>query len=272
MCGEKPAGGKCKSSEKPAGVKVRAERSGGLSRKGNINIGASGWDYDHWSGPFYPENLKKKRRFDYYAERFDTVEINNTFYRMPGEKTLRSWRDSAPEGFTFSLKASRYITHMKKLKEPRAPLDNFHEKADLLGNALGPVLLQLPPKWKYNGERLEHFLSELHTGCRYCMEFRDTDWFRDETYEQLERAGVAFCIYEIGETRSPRRVTANFVYIRLHGPDAAYQGRYSKKTLAAHAGAINTWLEQGKDVYCYFDNDQNGYAPLNAMELKKMID
>lgn len=208
----------------------------------------------------------------HYAERFRTVEINNSFYALPSEKTLKNWRKTVPEEFVFAVKASRYITHMKKLKDPAEPVGNFLDRMAVLGSSLGPVLFQLPPKWRCNPDRLQDFLATLPSAHRYAFEFRDHSWFTSEIYAMLRDANAAFCMYDLADFQSPREVTADFVYIRLHGPGDAYQGSYVTGTLAGWAGAISSWAGQGREVYCYFDNDQEAFAARNALELQGMLD
>jgi uncharacterized protein YecE (DUF72 family) len=208
----------------------------------------------------------------YYAERFDCAEINNSFYNLPDKRTFREWVETVPSSFIFSVKASRYITHMKKLKDPGGPVKKFFNNVDTLGHHLGPVLFQLPPRWKFNAGRLNEFLGSLPEGKRYTFEFRDHSWHNRETYDMLEQSGSAFCIYHLDGFLSPKEVTADFVYIRLHGPEGSYEGRYGPSELSGWAGAINAWLSGGLDVYCFFDNDQNAYAPQDALRLKQMFD
>lgn len=235
-----------------------------------IHIGTSGWHYDHWRGLFYPDDVGD--RLGFYARQFKSVEINNTFYRQPKTQTLRDWRDTVPSDFRFAVKASRYITHMKKLKEPAESLGNFIELVETLGDKLGPLLFQLPGNWHFNGERLAQFLAMLPDDLRCAFEFRDPSWHNQEVYALLARHNVAFCIFEIGGQRAPRETTADFVYIRLHGPEKTpYEGQYDIQALSGWAGAISTWAKQGKDVYCYFDNDQSGYAPQDARRLQSML-
>jgi len=210
-------------------------------------------------------------RLGYYAERFRSVEINNSFYHLPEKATLRHWRDTVPADFVFTAKASRYITHMKKLKDPEDSIDRFFNRVTSLGDKLGPILFQLPPRWRFNRERLEAFLGALSTDFRYAFEFRDHSWLNAETYELLSRYNAAFCIYDFDGFLSPRETTADFVYIRLHGPDGAYQGSYDTSTLSGWAGALSAWSSQGRDVHCYFDNDQAGYAARNALQLQSML-
>jgi len=242
-----------------------------MKTNADIHIGTSGWHYHHWKGTFYPEDLANEDLLAFYADRFHTVEINNSFYNIPEKKTLRMWRNRVPREFIFSVKASRYITHMKKLKQGSEPVSTMLSAIDTLGDTLGPILFQLPPRWKCNPGRLQEFLSHLPDGYRYTFEFRDETWLRQETYDLLKQYQAAFCIYHLAGFLSPKEVTAPFVYIRLHGPGAAYEGRYDTQMLAGWAGALSAWQRQGKDVYCYFDNDQLGYAAQNAAQLQEMI-
>ncbi|MDD5448816.1 MAG: DUF72 domain-containing protein [Actinomycetota bacterium] len=242
--------------------------------KPKFYIGTSGFHYLHWVGPFYPPCAKPDEFLSHYASFFDTLEINNSFYRLPEEKTLVEWREKVSPDFVFSVKASRYITHMKKLKEVGEPLGNFIRRVGTLGEKLGPILFQLPPRWKVDVERLESFLEELPRGRGrgYAFEFRDTSWFHPGVYQALERFGCSFCIYELSGVRSPNVLTADFAYVRLHGPGGAYEGKYTKKALSGWAEIFSGWVEEGRDVYCYFDNDQFGYAVENAIELKSMLE
>jgi uncharacterized protein YecE (DUF72 family) len=238
----------------------------------SIHIGTSGWSYEDWKGPFYPADLPSEDMLAYYAGHFSSVEINSTFYRLPEVWVLDHWLDTVPEGFVFSAKASRYITHLKKLKNPVDTLSPFLDRISRLGGRLGPILFQLPPRWGLDLSCLQAFLESLHKGRRYAFEFRDTSWFRRETWRLLARHDAAFCIYDLDGRLSPKAVTADFVYVRLHGPDGPYRGSYEFQTLAGWAGAISAWTRQGKAVYCYFDNDQRGYAALNALRLKGMLE
>lgn len=244
----------------------------GFGRGGcRLFIATSGWHYGHWIGPFYPEGLRKSALFEYYATRFDTVEINNSFYRLPEEKTFMHWREEAPKGFVFALKSSRLITHVKRLKDPEASLKLFLDRAALLGDKLGPILFQLPPRWKRNIERLESFLKALPPGQRFAFEFRDPDWFHVDVYGLLREHNAAFCIYDFDFLQSPREVTADFVYIRLHGPDGKYRGQYSDEALEGWADFMRSWQGRLKALYCYFDNDEAGYAARDALRLKELV-
>ncbi len=237
----------------------------------SINIGTSGWHYQHWIGPFYPEDLEKSKMLDYYIQYFSTVEINNSFYRLPEEKTFKNWVDKISGGFIFSVKASRYITHMKKLKNTLEALNRFMSGIKPLENHLGPILFQLPPRWKCNIERLESFLEILPSERRYVFEFRDPSWWNDTVYVLLKSRQAAFCIFDLGGVLSPVIATTDFIYIRLHGPDDAYQGSYSEKALREWAGKIKQWNQQQKTIFCYFDNDQAGFAAKNAFRLKQIL-
>jgi uncharacterized protein YecE (DUF72 family) len=236
-----------------------------------LHIGTSGWSYAHWSGVFYPPDLRAQDRLVSYAGRLHSAEINAAFYRMPTEQAVAHWRDSVDAGFVFAVKASRFITHAKKLKDPADTVPGFIERMDGLGGRLGPILFQLPPRWRRDRERLAGFLAALDRRHRYAFELRDPDWHDDEILALLDGHDCAFCIYELDGFLSPLEITADFVYVRLHGPDGAYRGSYGDAALASWAGRIRCWQAQGLDVYCYFDNDEAGYAPRNAMTLQRML-
>ncbi len=237
-----------------------------------IFVGTSGWHYKYWVGNFYPAGMQSKDFTKYYLQFFRTVEINNSFYKLPSAETFASWRASVPDDFVFAVKASRYITHMKKLKDPQESTIRFFENLIPLAEKTGPILFQLPPAWKVNAERLENLLRVIPPHFRYTFEFRDHTWYTPEIYELLRQYNAAFCIYELANHMSPLEVTADFVYIRLHGPTAfKYQGSYSDETLTFWADKCLEWQAQHKDVYIYFDNDQLGYAGFNALRLQELI-
>jgi uncharacterized protein YecE (DUF72 family) len=236
-----------------------------------IHIGTSGWSYDHWKGPFYPEHLAGSRMLAYYAGHFRSAEINNSFYHLPDKETLKFWHDITPEDFLFTAKASRYITHMKKLSDTRQSVSVFLRRIRLLGDKLGPILFQLPPQWRLNKARLAGFLDALSTEFRYAFEFRDRSWLTEDSYSLLSRHAAAFCIYELDGFISPKEVTTDLVYVRLHGPDGPYRGSYGDATLSGWATALTGWMAQGRSVYCYFDNDERGYAARNARRLLDML-
>jgi uncharacterized protein YecE (DUF72 family) len=235
-------------------------------------IGTSGWHYHHWVGAFYPHNLPHGAFLEYYANHFATAEINNSFYRLPEKKTLLRWRDAVPEGFVFSVKASRYLTHMKKLKDPREPLERLFDRVSVLGSKLGPILFQLPPRWRLNPERLKGLLEILPKNHRYAFEFRDYSWFDGEVYGLLAKHRAAFCVYDLDGRTSPKEITADFAYVRLHGPDGPYRGRYGARRLSGWGGVFSAWLEEGLEVYCYFDNDEAGYATQDALRLQRLLE
>jgi len=236
-----------------------------------VLIGTAGWHYDHWVGPFYPQGTRPADRLAFYAGRFAAAEVNTTFYSLPSPETLANWRDATPEGFVFACKASRYITHMKKLKDPADSLARFVETVRTLGDRLGPLLFQLPPNWRANPDRLEALLSALPDDLRCAVEPRDESWFCDEIDAVLSRHNAAFAVYDIDGRTSPVKTTADFAYVRLHGPGAAYQGSYDHDALAGWAQRIQAWRENGRDVFVFFDNDQDGHAPRDAMRLMDMI-
>ncbi len=239
--------------------------------KSPIHIGTSGWHYAHWQGTFYPADTQPADFLAYYKQQFRTVEINNSFYHLPEKKTFKAWRDGTPADFIFAVKASRYITHMKKLSDPKPSVRKFFSRVEALGGKCGPILFQLPPRWHANAERLDDFLNALPSGHRYAFEFRDETWFSSAINEILEKYNAAFCIHDLAGVTSPLTVTADFVYLRFHGPDGPYQGSYSAKQLKYWANAIRQWRREGRAVYCYFDNDEQGFAPKNALALKKMV-
>ncbi|MEW5893584.1 MAG: DUF72 domain-containing protein [Pseudomonadota bacterium] len=234
-----------------------------------ILIGTSGWVYPHWRGRFYPESLPESDWLAFYARHLASVEINRSFYRLPTRDTFAAWRAATPQDFVFSVKASRYITHLKKLKAPELSLPPLLEAASGLGDKLGPLLFQLPPNWRVNLERLRHLLQTLPRGLRVAFELRDPSWHCREVFDLLAEHNAAFCIYDLAGFESPRQISADFSYIRLHGPGAAYCGRYGRQALAGWAA----WLARQplKTAYVYFDNDEAAYAVRDALELKALL-
>ena len=239
---------------------------------GKVHIGTSGWHYKHWIGPFYPPKMPHSKMLRFYTQHFDTVEINNSFYRLPAATAIEAWCRETPPNFCFAVKASRYITHNRKLNDPEQSPDRFMNVVEKLERRLGPILFQLPPNWKLNLERLENFLSGLPKHHRYAIEFRNPTWNVPEVYGALRRRNAAYCIYELAGFRSPIQATADFAYVRLHGPGAnKYQGDYSKKILEDWAKRIAAWTKELKHIFVYFDNDQKGFAAKNALELKAIV-
>ncbi|HEX8925842.1 MAG TPA: DUF72 domain-containing protein [Terriglobales bacterium] len=239
--------------------------------RAEIRIGTSGWQYGHWRGPFYPEKFSAAKMLNHYIQHFDSVEVNNTFYRLPRMEALRNWAEAVPKGFCFAVKASRFITHNKKLIDPQNFLEKFLPVVEVLGGKLGPILFQLPPKWRVNAERLEQFLSALPKYHRYTFEFREPSWNTPEVLATLRRYNAAYCIYELAGYVSPMEVTADWAYVRLHGPGNKYQGCYERRDLKQWAVRIAGWSAKLKAIYFYFDNDDSGYAVHNALELKKLV-
>jgi uncharacterized protein YecE (DUF72 family) len=235
-----------------------------------IRIGTSGYHYKHWIGPFYPSKTSPPQMLEHYVHHFDTLELNNSFYRLPTADAFAAWRDATPRNFVFAVKASRFITHNKKLKDPENALDNLLPRAEHLGRKLGPVLFQLPPRWKVNVARLEALLEILPRKHRYAFEFRETSWMNNDVLRVLRRHNAAFCIYELAGYHSPCEITADFAYIRLHG-EGKYQGSYSTVRLRRWARQIEQWSCKLKAIYVYFDNDQFGYAARNALTLRKIV-
>lgn len=238
----------------------------------DLRIGTSGYHYKHWVGRYYPAGIKSGDMLAHYLRDFDTVELNNTFYQLPNETTFEAWRKNTPHDFLFAVKGSRFITHMIKLKDPQRGLTNFLPRAERLRWKLGPILWQLPPGWKVNLERLETFLQELPRTHRYAFELRNETWMTDDVLALLKKYNAAFCIYELAGYQSPIEVTADWTYIRLHGPTKfKYQGSYSDRQLEQWAERIRTWSKKMKAIYVYFDNDDSAYAVDNALTLKRML-
>lgn len=207
----------------------------------------------------------------FYSQRFDTVELNNSFYRLPTEGAFDDWRQSTPPDFVFAVKASRFLTHQKKLKDPESALQKLLPRAARLSTKLGPILFQLPPRWKVNPSRLEALLEALPCDLRHVFEFRDLTWIRPEINKLLSRFHAAFCIYELAGYHSPLTITADFAYVRLHGPGLGkYQESYSVERLRRWSKQIEEWAKSLTAIYIYFDNDQAGYAAQNALVLKRM--
>ena len=238
---------------------------------GKIWIGTSGWHYKHWIGNFYPERLPASRMLAEYIRHFNTVELNNTFYKLPTQNGLLTWRESTPPGFRFAVKGSRFLTHMKKLNNAEDGLKRFLDAVDVLAPKLDTILFQLPPKWEINLDRLGAFLALLPRYYRYAFEFRNPTWNTSETYKLLAKHNAAYCIFDLAGYLSPLEITADFSYIRLHGPGGKYQGSYSDAALQKWASTIAEWSKKLAAVYIYFDNDDSGYAPRDALRLKALL-
>lgn len=238
----------------------------GRQKRPRCRIGTAGYQYDHWQPVFYPESMPKREWFEHYAGHFDTVEINNTFYNLPKPGTFDSWRKAAPPRFRYALKFSRYGTHMKKLKDPEGPLENFLERAERLKAFIGPILVQLPPGWGAAPDRLDNFLRAAPGRRRWAVEFREPDWLCEDVYRVLESHGAALVIHDMLDEH-PRRLTAQWTYLRFHGN--GYAGSYSHQALSAWARWIKARLAENIDVYAYFNNDDRGHAVQNALDLRR---
>lgn len=238
----------------------------------DIRVGTSGFHYKHWVGRYYPEKTRPAEMLPFYLRDFDTVELNNTFYQLPKEESFDAWRDGVPDDFLFAVKGSRFITHMIKLKDAARGLANFLPRAERLGGKLGPILWQLPPGWRVNAGRLEEFLEVLPPEHQYAFELRNETWMTDAILDVLRRHNAAFCIYELAGYHSPIELTADWTYVRLHGPTAfKYQGSYSGAQMDAWAKRLVGWRKTLKGIYVYFDNDDSAYAVDNALTLKRLI-
>lgn len=238
-----------------------------------LRIGTSGYEYDGWRGRLYPRRLDRDEWLGHYASRFSSVELNTTFYGLPDEATVRRWREAVPGDFRFAVKLSRYGSHMKRLKDPREWLERFEGAVSPLGRHLGPVLAQLPPRWHRDPERLAGFLEAAPDSWRICVEVRDPDWLHRSVYEVLREHGAALCIHDLLEDH-PRLTTADWVYLRFHGPDRRkpYTGSYAPQALSGAARRIRRHLDEGRDVYAYFNNDDSGHAVEDALDLKRYLD
>jgi uncharacterized protein YecE (DUF72 family) len=239
-----------------------------MAAQGRLRVGTSGYQYDHWQGVLYPKDIPKKAWFAYYATHFDTVEINNTFYHLPSASAFEAWRAQAPRGFCYALKFSRYGSHLKRLKDPSEPIQRFLERAGRLGKFLGPVLVQLPPRWRVDVARLAGFLAAAPSDYRWAIEFRDPRWLCEEVFAVLEGHNTALCIHDL-IANHPLRITADWLYLRFHGVKQG--GNYPSRDLLAQAGRIKQYLADGMDVFAYFNNDAHGYAAHNAADLKRYL-
>lgn len=236
-----------------------------------IRVGCSGWVYAHWRGRFYPEKLAVKRWFAFYAEHFDTVEINNSFYRLPKAETFDAWREQAPSGFCYALKANRFLTQAKKLKDCEEPLERMMTPFRHLKPALGPILYQLPPRFRINLERLESFLQLIPKDVANIFEFRDKSWYTDDVYALLDRYDASFCAHDMPGSESLRIATGRAAYVRFHGGEAKYWGRYPDERLLDWVDWMLDQARNGRPVWAYFNNDAEAHAIHDALTLKAMI-
>jgi len=238
---------------------------------GQVRIGTSGWTYDHWKGVFYPAGLSPRRWLGYYTREFSTVEVNATFYRLLAESIFAVWRWRVPDGFLFGLKASRPITHLKKLLDVEEELDRFLSRAKLLGDRLGPLLFQLSPRWEVDVKRLRALLSLLPKRFRCAFEFRDQSWLTEAVYEALAEHGAALVRSSAPRFPDADVITADFVYVRMHGDQKTYASKYSEATLKLWADRSEEWCSEGRGVFIYFNNDLHGYAVEDARSLRQLV-
>ena len=238
-----------------------------------VRVGCSGWSYKDWRGVVYPEKAPARTWFSLYAERFDTVEINNTFYRLPPVSTVEAWAAQAPPGFCYALKVGQFGSHRMKLRDAASWLPNHLDRVDRLGPHLGPNLLQLPPRWKRDVERLDEFLTAAPARLRWAVELRDPSWLHDDVYDLLAQHGAALCIHDLLADH-PWIRTTDWTYVRFHGPRALeqkYHGRYGGRRLSPVARRLGVWIDDGVDVYAYFNNDYEGHAVEDAIWLRDRL-
>jgi uncharacterized protein YecE (DUF72 family) len=253
-------------------VSAASRESRGVDRPGRILIGTSGWHYTSWRGPFFPEQLRQQDHLRFYAQQFCTTELNGVFYRTPSLETVEAWRQQTPAGFVFAWKASKYITHWKRLGvHSQNSIELLETRLQALRAKAGPVLFQLPPTMQSDRDRLASFLKLLSRKWRYAFEFRHPSWYEAEIFEVLREHDVALCLSDHHAAPAPWLATASHVYIRGHGPGGRYRGHYPAATLKQWAARINGFASQGHAVYCYFDNDQKSAAPLDAQRLCECV-
>lgn len=241
--------------------------------QGSVRIGCSGWSYRDWPGLAYPAGAPSSTWFGHYAAMFDTVELNTTFYRLPDATTVEKWRNQAPKGFCYAVKVGRFGTHRKKLLDPEPWLARHLERAELLGDHMGPHLVQLPPRWKRSPARLDEFLDVAPRRIRWAVEVRDPSWLHDDVFDVLARHGAALCLHDLVADH-PWERTADWTYVRFHGPnavEAAYQGRYGKRRLQPAARLLSAWVDDGCDLYAYFNNDWEANAVHDARTLRELL-
>jgi len=240
---------------------------------GRARVGCSGWSYKDWRGIVYPQDAPPSSWFARYAELFDTVEINNTFYRLPPASTIDQWAAQAPDGFCYAVKVGQFGSHRKKLKDAEGWLPRHLERVTRLGNHLGPNLVQLPPRWKRNPARLDELLSVAPDDLQWAVEVRDRSWLHDEVLEVLARHDAALCVHDLLDDH-PWERTSSWTYVRFHGPRATkepYRHRYGRRRLGPVARRLGAWLDEGTDVFAYFNNDDEGNAVADATTLRELL-
>ncbi|MEJ2658031.1 MAG: DUF72 domain-containing protein [Desulfobacterales bacterium] len=241
-----------------------------------LHIGTSGWSYKHWSGNFYPEEVKPAKYLEYYVTVFDCVELNASFYRTPGAKAVEGWARRTPASFRFCVKMNRFITHRKRLADAAEPLQRFLAVFDPLRDRLGPFLVQLPSSLKFDSSVARDFLqllaSHQNTG-EFALEARHDSWFSTESVSLLKHYGIAGVIADSGgHFAKTEEVTSHTVYLRFHGPGELYSSLYSTDSLTAYARKITGWLAEGRRVWAFFNNDFDAHAVRNARELQALVE
>lgn len=237
-----------------------------------VFIGTSGFSYPHWGdGVFYPQDLPQRKWFEYYCQHFNTVELNVSFYRLPKKETFIGWRKRAGKEFVFSVKGSRFITHIKRLKDPKEPIKTFFQNANGIKNRKDVILWQLSPSFKANPERLSQFLKILSKDWRHAFEFRSSTWLTVKIYELLRKYNAAVVFQDFPGWPITEEITADFVYLRFHGRTGLYSSCYTERELKDWAKKIKSWQKKGLDSYAFFNNDALGYAVENAKEFKKLL-
>lgn len=238
--------------------------------KKKFYLGCSGWFYWHWLGRFYPEDLKPNGWLDYYTKRFNSVEVNSTFYHFPKESMVKNWRKKSPNDFKFTLKANRFITHIKKFKGVRKQIKDFYKTAALLEEKLGCILFQLPPSLHFNEKKLEEICSELNADFDNVIEFRHNSWFENEkTFEILKENKIGYCIVSAPGIDEVVKETSKNAYVRFHGKHGWFMSSYPNRELKEWAERMKRF--KAKNVWAYFNNDFNAYAPKNCLCLKKLL-
>jgi uncharacterized protein YecE (DUF72 family) len=236
-----------------------------------LRIGTSGWNYQHWRGIFYPRDLPPARWLDFYCGHFDTVEINYSFYRLPSRDNFATWAERVPAGFLFAVKGNRFISHLKRLRDPAGPVGRFFERASALGPTLGPALWQLPPHFHRDVERLRTFLAALPRDCQHAFEFRHDSWFVQPVYDALAAYDAALCLADRAGGASPLEVTATWTYVRFHG-GVGDGGGYTDQQLHAWAERLAAYRARGLLSYAYFNNDLHGHAIADAKRLRALLE
>ncbi|MBV8700735.1 DUF72 domain-containing protein [Bradyrhizobium sp.] len=238
-----------------------------------VLIGTSGWHYDSWRGPFYPKGVTLKDQLRYYASQFQTTELNGVFYRTPTVEAVKSWRRDTGKDFVFAWKASKFITHWKRLSQKSVnSLALLEERLALLGGKAGPILFQLPPNFAADLDRLDAFFELLPAKRRFSFEFRNPSWYDPRVLRRLSDHNISLCLSDHHDAPAPWKRTADFLYIRGHGPGGRYKDHYGATTLRQWASRIKAWRKQGCDVYVYFDNDQKSAAPRDALQLRRLLE